>query len=95
MTKQQQFLYIVQSYIIIRRVEMLRDGDKFAQSQIETFASTMMGVLFDATHASERIPDDLNALEAASDFCEYFLDNADYNTKSGSNKKLPSWCARP
>ena len=87
--KQEQFLWLVQT-IILSNAMGLRSGPE----ELRTFqdATTVVGLSHAAAEAllaSERIPFELTASEAAIEFCSFVLENL---RPAGS--RCPRWFAR-
>jgi hypothetical protein len=49
----------------------------------------------EAIDASQRIPENMTAYEAANDFCTFMFRNLrDIESKAGKNMQVPHWFAR-
>ena len=68
MTKQEQFLRMVQTAVILMHVQGRGQGDRIYRSVID---------MDDAIYASERIPDDMTAKEATHDFMRFIVRSDD------------------
>lgn len=92
MTKQEQFLYIVQTTILANAAYLTSNKD-LAQKYVDGyFASRVQIIADEAIRASELIPQQMSANEAAGEFLGYMLPNLkDQETPSPD---LPSWFAR-
>lgn len=89
MTKQEQFLWAVQTIMLSNAINLSLDQES-AKKQRHVFSGAgTMGLLHDALYASERIPDNLTAVDAANEFCGYMLSNL-----RESDARLPLWFAR-
>lgn len=76
MTKQDQFLYIIQTMAIAHGINMsLEDNAK--EFRHEFSPSGVFILLDDAIYASERIPDELDAPRAANEFWAHRMDSED------------------
>lgn len=89
MSKQQQFLWAVQTALLANAINLSLEPPNAIANRHIISASGTLGTLGDALYASERIPDDLSAIEAANDFCGYMLANL-----RGEGDTVPSWFAR-
>jgi len=86
MTKQEQFLWIVQTTILANVIASQRDlADKWHQYS----GVGVTGLMADAIFASERIPSELSVTEAADDFCGYVL----WRDEGTERPELPLWFA--
>ncbi len=91
MTKQQQFLFIVQTVILTNSVNLAaQSGSEYRHVFSATGVLRLAG---DALYASERIPDDMSALEAATEFCRYMLDNL-REAEIPAQKTPPAWLGK-
>jgi hypothetical protein len=95
MTKQQQFLFIVQTAILANAVN-LASSPKTNKTYRHVFSATgVLGTLDDVIHASKHIPKRLTAHAAAHEFCHYMFENLrETNEANGSTIDCPSWFAR-
>ena len=66
-TKQEHFLWVVQTLVLVNAGDV---GRRFRAKHFEHTAEGVSLILSEAIFASERIPDDLSAGEAALQFCE-------------------------
>lgn len=89
MSKQEQFLWAVQTIVLANAINLSLDPEDAKQQRHIFSATGTMGTLGDALYASERIPPDLSAIDAANDFCSYMLSNL-----REKGDKVPSWFAR-
>jgi hypothetical protein len=88
MTKEQEFLQFVQTIIITNGINISLNED--AKENRHVFSATgVVGILFDAVDASKRIPQDMDSIKAAEEFCFYMLDNLKDN-----NDTVPRWFAK-
>ncbi|MFY4713447.1 hypothetical protein ACVCH0_01040 [Burkholderia glumae] len=89
MSKQEQFLWAVQTIMLSNAINMSLDTDKATGMRHVFSATGVMGALHDVVYASERIPEALSAVDAANEFCGYMLANL---REDGA--KIPVWFAR-
>lgn len=68
MTKQEAFLWGVQTIVLSNNANMIRHDVEGKKNHIYS-ATGVFGVVQDAIYASERIPEHLSADEAIHDFC--------------------------
>ncbi|WP_424140375.1 hypothetical protein [Roseomonas chloroacetimidivorans] len=72
MTKQEQFLWIVQTAIIVNSVRLTIDA-KPGQDVTDIGLTGNWAAISDAVRASELIPADMDAETAADEYCSYML----------------------
>ncbi|TDA48102.1 hypothetical protein [Burkholderia pyrrocinia] len=89
MSKQEQFLWAVQTIMLTNAVNLSLDAHEAKQKRHILSATGVMGTLHDVLYASERIPESLTAVDAANEFCGYMLENL---REAGA--KVPAWFAR-
>ncbi len=89
MTKQEQFLYIVQTAILANGTNMASDPETRDRFRHEASAIGTMMLAEEAIRASELIPADMSAADAAGDFCGHMFTNL---REEGQN--VPWWFAR-
>ena len=95
MSKQEQFLYIVQTAVLANGINLSSSPEMARRYRHEMSATGVLGLMNDALYASERIPDDLTAVEAATEFCAYMLSNLRESAEeAGAMIECPSWFAR-
>lgn len=92
MTKQEQFLFIVQTAILANGINLSSTGESSEKYRHEFSASSVLGMLDDAIHASDNIPDNMSAYEAAREFCSFIFENLGEGGKAADNP--PAWFAR-
>ena len=93
MTKQEQFLFIVQTAILANGIN-LSSGAKPGYLQVFS-ATDVLGTLDDAIYASERIPYTVSAYEAAHEFCNFiFANRREADEPDGDKPQVPPWFAR-
>ena len=90
MTKEEQFLWITQTTILANAVNIASQLDHAAQFRHNVSPTGVAHLIREAISASERIPTDMSASDAADKFCGFMLDNLRPN-----NAKCPQWFARP
>ncbi|WP_233981473.1 hypothetical protein [Pectobacterium versatile] len=74
MTKQELFLWGVQTVILSNNTNVIRQDLDGKRAHIYS-ATGVYSVVQDAIYASERIPDSMTAEEAVHDFCFFILEN--------------------
>ena len=95
MTKQEQFLWIVQTTILANGINLSSQAAVAAKYRAEYSGTGVLITADDAIYASERIPENKTAYQAANEFCSYILHNLrDAEEKANNDVKLPSWFAR-
>jgi hypothetical protein len=87
MTKQEQFLWIVQTTILANVIHFASQRALAKWHQYSGVGVT--GLMADAILASERIPSELSVTEAADDFCGYVL----WRDEGTERPELPLWFA--
>lgn len=87
MTKQEIFLWGVQTVVLSNNTNMIRQDVEGVRSHVYS-ATGVYGVVQDAIYASERIPDSMTAEEAIHDFCFFMLENL------RGKSKCPAWFTR-
>ncbi|WP_105647723.1 hypothetical protein [Cronobacter dublinensis] len=87
MTKQELFLWGVQTVILSNNANVIRNDPEGKLAHIYS-ATGIFSVVQDAIYASERIPAEMNAEEAIKDFCFFMLENL------RDDKKCPAWFQR-
>jgi hypothetical protein len=94
MTKQEQFLWVVQTLVLVNAGDI---GRRFRASHLENTAEGVSLILSEAIFASERIPDDLSAADAAMQFCENMFSNLRVARAKvlGREPAVPHWFVRP
>ncbi|MGA2166712.1 MAG: hypothetical protein ABSG62_00780 [Terracidiphilus sp.] len=97
MSKQEEFLWIVQTTILANCVNLASNPEWAEQYRHEISAS---GIIFSAAEAisvSSRIPEDMRAREATHEFCTFVLQNLKETQEeaTGSSLSVPNWFARP
>ena len=75
MTKQEQFLFIVQTAILANGITLSSQSKTREKYQKEFSASGVLGMLDDAIYASSRIPRNMSAYDAAYEFCNFVFEN--------------------
>jgi hypothetical protein len=97
MTKQEQFLWIVQTTILANNIRLATepaaiapDSESDRSIRLAGFSATAaFGLCCDALDASKRIPDRMSAEDAAHDWIFWMIENL-----RDADAKLPSWFAR-
>jgi hypothetical protein len=92
--KRFQFITIAQTVIINNAINLSLNDDARENRHIFSATGTMI-IMDQLFHASENIPEDQTAYEAANEFCTYFLENLrETEVQAGAEVHLPYWCAR-
>lgn len=96
MTKQEHFLWIVQTMILANAVNLASGAETRDRYRHEISATGAFMTMDEAVRASGMIPDDLSAAEAANEFCTSMLSNIRESEASarGTSVEVPSWFAR-
>jgi hypothetical protein len=95
MTKQEQFLWIVQTTILANGINLSSNPDYATKYRADYSATAVLITADDAIYASGRVPEHMTAYQAANEFFTYILQNLrDAEEKAGNEVKLPSWFAR-
>lgn len=96
MTKQDQFLYVVQTVVLTNGINLTSQPEHAEKYRHVYSASGVLGLLDEALWASERIPENLSAYEAAHEFCGFMLENLREaeETATEHSMELPSWLSR-
>ncbi len=98
MTKQEEFLWIVQTVILINGINLTANiSQKELNRTRHMYSATgVRGRMADAIRASGLIPADMSATEAADEFCIYMIENVDNSLTDDDGKPLavPGWFAR-
>ena len=96
MTKQEQFLWIVQTMVLANAINVstrkpISEEDRTLISATGAFIS-----MDEAIRASGLIPQDMNAAEAANEFCSFMLRNLRETEEkaAGHRSECPHWFAR-
>ncbi|MBA0204124.1 hypothetical protein [Pectobacterium aroidearum] len=87
MTKQELFLWGVQTVVLSNNTNMVRQDPGGKQAHIYS-ATGVYSVVQDAIYASERIPESMTVEEAIHDFCFFTLENL----RDGA--ECPDWFTR-
>ncbi len=95
MTKQEQFLFVVQTAILANGANLASSAVSAEKYRHEFSATGVLGTLDDAIYASDRIPDSLSAYDAAWEFCNYMFHNLrEANEVEGKKLDCPYWFVR-
>jgi hypothetical protein len=95
LTKQQQFLWIVQTALLVnvvnQTIEWKQGSDRSNVSMTGNWTA-----ITEPLWASARIPNDLTAEEAAHEYCYYMFDNQRASDEKATGRKMavPGWFAR-
>jgi hypothetical protein len=96
MTKQEQFLWVVQTMCLANAINLASNPERADEYRTEISASGVFIRADEAIRASERIPDDLSPTEAAHEFCSFMFKNLrdEEEEATGKPMKVPYWFAR-
>jgi hypothetical protein len=96
MTKAEQFLWIVQTTTLANAINLASVPEKAEEYRHVISASGVMGIAEDALKASQLIPEQMTAFEAADEFCTFMLSNLREIEEKAAGRKLivPRWFAR-
>ncbi len=98
MTKQELFLYAVQTAVLTNGINLTSSTPERAEKYRHEYSATgVLGLMDDAIWASERIPSDMSAAEAAMEFCNYMFSNIREmmeEAAAGGRLERPVWFAR-
>jgi hypothetical protein len=89
MTRQEQFLLVVQTAILTNSIHLATDAAERVSSKATYSATGVLSVMDEAIRASERIPFDKTPFQAAHEFCFFMLENL---REPGA--VCPEWFAR-
>ena len=98
MTKQEQFLWIVQTAILANGINLATTTATRKKYKAEFSATGVLVTADDAVRASELIPAKLTAFQAANEFCTYMFLNlreSEDKTRPRNHLKVPGWFSRP
>jgi hypothetical protein len=88
MTKPEAFLWFVQTAVITNAVQVGTGQPVSDLARVGTSVTAVLAVLEEALWASERIPDELSAFEAAHEFCHHMIN------PSITPRGIPIWYDR-
>ncbi len=96
MTKQDQFLSIVQTAILANGINLSSHPESNEKYRHVFSAPGVLGTMDEAIYASERIPDEKSAFEAAYEFCSFNFGNLRSAEEEAGGKavSVPYWFAR-
>lgn len=96
MTKQEQFLFVVQTTVLANCTNLASMPDRAEKYRADISATGVKFKMAEALNASNRITDDMEAIEAAGDFCNFMLTNIRDQAEEAEEKPMrcPSWFAR-
>lgn len=90
MSKQEQFLWIVQTTILANSVNVLSQPEQASKFRHVASATGVIYTMSEAVYASEKIPEKMSVEEAADVFCRYMLENL----RDIKDARCPDWFAR-
>lgn len=92
MTKQEEFLWLVQTVILANAIDITvnRNAPRYAH---EIDAAKVLGIGSTALMASRRIPPEMSASDAATEFCFYMLEHLRHAAEAaeGRSAACPEW----
>jgi hypothetical protein len=96
MTKEDQFLFIVQTVILSNGINLSTQPEYAAKYRHVYSATGVLGLMNDAIDASKRIPEKMSAFEAADEFCGYMLNNLRESEEAAKQEQMrvPAWFVR-
>jgi hypothetical protein len=95
MEKAEQFLWAVQTIVVANAVHLAVNSAR-SEAPPKTLAPTELGfVLEEALRASQRLPNDKTASDAAVEFCVFMLENLRTDEAATTGKRMiaPAWFA--
>lgn len=97
MTKPEQFLFLVQTTILTNSINLATSTTPERTTNQHIFSATgVLGMMDEALRASDLIPKNMTAYEAACDFCYYIIENLrKAEEKDGNPTIYPAWFDRP
>ncbi len=94
MPKRGQFLLIVQTAVLANGVSLASQPELAEPYRDEYSAAGVLDLMAEAVAAGERIPDEMSAAEAATEFCRHKLRHLrDASQVAGTPVLLPQWLA--
>jgi len=96
MTKQEQFLFVVQTATLANGINLSSDPETAEKYRSVISATGVLGLMDEVLWASERIPSSLSAYDAAFEFCGFMLPNLRDSEEraGGTSMTVPRWFAR-
>ena len=96
MTKQEQFLWIVQSTVLAKAINLSSQPESAEKYRRQISAAAVFITMDEATRASGLIPDDLTASDAANEFCYFMLRNLRETEEKAAGRSFerPEWLLR-
>lgn len=91
--KRSDFLYAVQTAMIINSVRLATDRDREDKKELYSTSWAISTVDY-VLYAADRIPEDMTAMEAVHEFCDYYIENLREAEPEGQRPSVPYWCAR-
>ncbi|GAA4169173.1 hypothetical protein [Shinella granuli] len=95
MTKEEQFLWIVQTAILANGINLASDPDRRVAYK-DTYSSTGVRIVMrEAVRAATLIPKDMDVGDAADDFCLWmFRNHQEALLAEDHTTRVPYWFAR-
>lgn len=95
MTKQEQFLWIVQTCVLANAAHLYAEGEPDPQTLAGVSASGTFIIADEAVRASSLIPAAMSVSDAANEFITYMLTNLrEIEEAAGERMTVPHWFAR-
>jgi hypothetical protein len=96
MTKAEKFLWIVQTTTLANAVNLASIPERAEQYRHVISASGALTIADEALDASQLIPEEMTAFEAAHEFCTFMLANLKETEEKAAGEKMvvPAWFAR-
>lgn len=95
MTRDEQFLWIVQTAILANAVNLAGDDER-KEIYRHVYSSTGVRIVMrEAVRASALIPQDMDVADAADEFCIWmFTNHSDRLKQDDPSASVPDWFAR-
>ena len=95
MTRDEEFLWIVQTAILANAVNLATDSDKKTDYRDDYSSTGVRMVMREAIRASKLIPKGMDVADAADDFCIWqFRNHREALQRDDSAATVPNWFAR-
>ena len=94
MTKQEKFLWLVQTSLLVNVNHLARHRSEEDDWGDISYTGNE-GTISDAIRASERIPDDMSVEDAAHEYCSFMFKNLrEADEAEGTHVRCPEWFMR-
>ncbi|NTE90154.1 hypothetical protein [Agrobacterium rubi] len=95
LSKEEQFLWIVQTAILANGINLSGEEDTRTKYKASYSSTGVRITMREAVRAANRIPANMDAADAADEFCIYMFENhRDSLDNDDRLKKVPLWFAR-